>query len=510
MYNSSFYPTPEKVAHAMLAGFTHEDLAQRSVLEPSAGRGDLAEAVALAMNGPYHALSEFRKRINCVEIEPELQASLRGKGFPMVGTDFLSFWPDERYNMIVMNPPFADGDKHLLHAWEILDHGDILCLLNEQTVQNPSTESRRLLASIIEEHGSTKPLGSCFVDAERKTKVRVSLIHLKKEKEEPAFDFMQAGPEEDPYAAFKDGNSFESELATRNIVGNLVANYDRCRELFLDIAHMTQELGHYIKAFPRFGSEAFADSVKPLIEGKPTRQVQEYAFNTFVRKLKVVAWAQVFQFTKMDNLVSQGVRDEMRVLLQNNERMAFSEANIVSLLETLFLNRGTIMKQCVVEAFDKMTRYYKENRVHVEGWKTNDAWKVNRRVVLPRIIDTSWYAAVHYDKKPILDDIDRGMAFLEGKKLSDVPVTMVQALEALFKDNGAGFSGVLFESTYFEMRAYLKGTLHLKFRDKALWERFNLTAADGKNWLPDDVKAREKADKARNRHADKFGLPLTV
>ena len=212
----------------------------------------------------------------------------------------------------------------------------------------------------------------------------------------------------------------------------------------------------------------------------------------------------------MDNLVSQGVRDEMRVLLQNNERMAFSEANIVSLLETLFLNRGTIMKQCVVEAFDKMTRYYKENRVHVEGWKTNDAWKVNRRVVLPRIIDTSWYAAVHYDKKTMLDDIDRGMAFLEGKKLSDVPVTMVQALEALFKDNGAGFSGVLFESTYFEMRAYLKGTLHLKFRDKALWERFNLTAADGKNWLPDDVKAREKADKARNRHADKFGLPLTV
>ena len=48
------------------------------------------------------------------------------------------------------------------------------------------------------------------------------------------------------------------------------------------------------------------------------------------------------------------------------------------------------------------------------------------------------------------------------------------------------------------------------FKDKELWEQFNLTAARGKNWLPDDVKAREREARARNRRADQYGLPLSA
>ena len=510
MFNTSFYPTPEAVAKQMLDCLSHKSLHSRTVLEPSAGKGDLAEAVSEAMAVSYYNRTESRSRVHCIEPEPELQATLRGLGYPLVGTDFLTFWPDEKYDLIVMNPPFADGEKHLLHAWEILDHGDILCLLNEQTLQNPNTQARKLLAGIVAEHGTTRTLGSCFADAQRKTGVRVVLVHLTKQEAEPLFDFMQAGVDEDPYAAFKDGAAFESEVATRNLIGNMVDSYDRCRELFLEITLKSQELGHYAKAFSSFRAEAFADAVKPLIDGKPTRKEQERAYNNFVRQLKASAWNEVFKCTKMDSLVSQGVRDEMRKLQNDNSRMAFSEGNIATLLETLFINRGAIMKQCVVEAFDKMTRYHKENRVYVEGWKTNDAWKVNRRVVLPGVMDNRWRSSIHYESKNMLEDIDRGMAFLEGKKLEDVPVTIVRAIEIMLKEAVFGFSGVLFESTYFEMRAYLKGTLHLKFKDKALWERFNLTAAEGKNWLPDDVKAREREANARKAHADQYGLPLAV
>jgi hypothetical protein len=41
------------------------------------------------------------------------------------------------------------------------------------------------------------------------------------------------------------------------------------------------------------------------------------------------------------------------------------------------------------------------------------------------------------------------------------------------------------ESTFFKMRYFKKGTLHLEFKDADLWERFNITAAKGKNWLPE-------------------------
>lgn len=189
MYNASFYPTPPKVAEKMLA--KAGKLSGRSILEPSAGKGDLADAAVGKLECYYH--TRCRELVHCIEIEPELQAAIRGKGYPLVGTDFLTFWPDEKYDLILMNPPFANGDAHLLHAWEILDHGDIVCLLNEQTLLSPCTANRKLLATVIEAHGEVEHLGRCFAeDAFRKTQVRVSLVHLHKKREEPSFPLRSA------------------------------------------------------------------------------------------------------------------------------------------------------------------------------------------------------------------------------------------------------------------------------------------------------------------------------
>ena len=104
---------------------------------PRRGRATLPMPPWESWSRYYH--TRCREVVHCIEIEPELQAAIRGKGYPLVGTDFLTFWPDEKYDLIIMNPPFASGEAHLLHAWEILDHGDIVCLLNEQTLLNPCT-----------------------------------------------------------------------------------------------------------------------------------------------------------------------------------------------------------------------------------------------------------------------------------------------------------------------------------------------------------------------------------
>lgn len=109
MYNASFYPTPPEVAEKMLA--KAGKLSGRSILEPSAGKGDLADAAVGKLECYYH--TRCRELVHCIEIEPELQAAIRGKGYPLVGTDFLTFWPDEKYDLILMNPPFANGDAPL-------------------------------------------------------------------------------------------------------------------------------------------------------------------------------------------------------------------------------------------------------------------------------------------------------------------------------------------------------------------------------------------------------------
>ena len=517
MFNESFYPTPAPVAKRMLARLTADRLRTANVLEPSAGKGDLAEAVVAAMNNGYDNIHERQcraDRIRCVEIHPELQATLRGKGFPLVGTDFLTFHPDEKYDLIVMNPPFADGDKHLLHAWEILEHGDVLCLLNEQTLANPSTAHRKLLSQIVAEHGEVEPLGACFTEAFRKTGVRVSLVHLHKEASPSAFAFT-AGKEKDPYPGFVQDGKWAGEVATRDIVGNLVSDYDRCRQLFMDVSAGIMELGCHAQRLSGYSSESwsiFEKAARQLVCETPTREQQERAYNTFVWELKRNAWSKVFQLTRFGNLVSETVRNELDRLMQENRNMAFSRDNIMSLVAMLIDNRDNIMRQCVVDAFDLLTRYDKQNRVHVEGWLTNDAWKVNQRAILPSVVDAEWISSprCRWEARAHLNDIDRALAFLEGKTLDVVPCTMTRALDMLFEQYGGSFSGIPFQSSYFIMRCYKKGTLHIRFRDERLWEQFNITAAKGKAWLPDDYKARRRKERAGNRRADRTGLPLAV
>lgn len=109
----TFYPTPESLAEELTAGYDWKTV--QSVLEPSAGKGDLARKAGYRMyqkrmgHAPYDERS--RKEaitstdIDCIEIDPTLRAILEGQGFRVVHNDFLTFETQKRYDLILMNPP---------------------------------------------------------------------------------------------------------------------------------------------------------------------------------------------------------------------------------------------------------------------------------------------------------------------------------------------------------------------------------------------------------------------
>lgn len=520
MYNATFYPTPAPVAERMLAMLGEPDWRKLRVLEPSAGKGDLADALIASIRVLTQSdrrqfarsAADLAAAVHCIEPDPDLQASLRGKGYHLVAHDFLTFSPEEPYNLIIMNPPFADGDRHVLHAWEILEEGDVLSLINAETLRNPCTERRRLLARLIEEHGRVEYFGACFEDAERKTSVEVACIHLRKKGRAKVLDLSPEDFEQDPYTDFKAGKGLESEVATRNMTENLVRDYNQCLQKFRDVSIGLRELGVYMQRIYGAASydigKEFDNAASLLLRGAGAETSRE-ACLLFQRQLRRRAWSRLFELTSLGDLVSEGVRRTLDSFEKEQQGMAFSRENIGVLLRTLLQSRDNIMRECIMEVFDNLTLYHEQNRVHVEGWKTNDAWKVNQRFILSGIVSS--YACCHYDlnysRLGMLRDIDRAMAALEGRRPRDVAVTIEQALREALKGGGE-WSGVLLTSTYFEMRAYCKGTVHFKFRDRGLWERFNRIAAQGKNWLPDDYKAREKAERARQARADQYGLPL--
>jgi len=144
--NKNGYPTPPPLNKIMIAKIKGHPC---KILEPEAGRGDL-----------IHELGGWDKRfrledISAIEIDETLQNTLRGAGIKLIDTDFLAYSGPDKFDLIIGNPPFDEGDKHLMKAIEILYSGQIIFLLNAETIKNPHTNLRKDLVRKLGELGAS-------------------------------------------------------------------------------------------------------------------------------------------------------------------------------------------------------------------------------------------------------------------------------------------------------------------------------------------------------------------
>lgn len=112
-----FFPTPKLLAARMveMAGVTQGV----RVLEPSAGNGNIAEAVRKAGVEP-----------DVAEISSQLRDILLAKGFNVIGWDFLDV--TDQYDVVIQNPPFSNDIQHVRHAYSLLqDGGKLVSIVGE-------------------------------------------------------------------------------------------------------------------------------------------------------------------------------------------------------------------------------------------------------------------------------------------------------------------------------------------------------------------------------------------
>ncbi|MGE4557214.1 MAG: DUF4942 domain-containing protein [Desulfovibrionaceae bacterium] len=471
MFSQEFYPTPPALIDKMLAHAG--DLAGKYVLEPSAGKGDILDAVA------ERCRYENKAEAFAVEINPSLRAVLREKGHRVVASDFLSYAPSHDFDVILMNPPFSNGDEHLLKAWEILNEGKIICLLNTETVRNPFSAKRQLVERIIAEHGAVEFLGDGFANAERKTDVEVALVVIEKTSSAERFEFSGSRTNRE---FSLDEDCLDNQVATNDIIANLVLQFDRTREVFGRFLKVQAELRFYSDVFYRYGD--VLDTLKELSYHESPKD----KFNEFVKQLQRKAWETVFDKTKIRDLATERVRRDFESYQQEQGALDFTEENIWNLLQELFLNRKNVVMNSLVEIFDHMTSFDAKNKTHYEGWKTNSAHAVNRRVILPNFIKIgydNWFR-VNYCYSQQLHDIDKVMCMITGKEVARI-CTIEDALKKAFDRLGKidGRFDNCTESLFFEIKFFKKGTIHLRFKDRFVWEQFNKLAALGKEWLPE-------------------------
>jgi len=103
--------------------------------------------------------------------------------------------------------------------------------------------------------------------------------------------------------------------------------------------------------------------------------------------------------------------------------------------------------------------------------------------------------SLRYNRNKEYTDIDKVLAYISGHSLPQW-CTIDFALENHFEELGRIRIGDKFEnktsSGYFDIKFFKKGTVHLYFKDKKLWDEFNMRACAGKNWLPGPEKEKWK------------------
>lgn len=481
---TQFYPTPKSVIETMAKG--HPLNRGMNILDPSAGKGDLLIGIQEIANSGQRELHEsyykktgrwvggdYNVKLNkyAIEIDPILSGFLTTiDGIDLIDKDFLQYHGFRKFDYIFMNPPFANGDAHLLHAWEIARGATIVCLLNAETIKNPYSQRRKELQNIISAYGEVEFLGDVFKDAEAPTGVNVAMVTLV----HPGggeFDF-EYKPEKEFHVNLDDIPT--GELVSANQLVAFEQQYNAGLSAIREAISAIEKAGHYLEPLTGQSGIDFFSNVDRFDSAQGT-------YEKLATEVNRKAWESVFRKTKLSTLVTSQVRDELERMETGIGKMAYTAGNMESLFETLFLSRDKLARASILEAFDLMTKYHAENRVSVEGWKTNASYFVGKKVILP-------YARSDYSdglKSSMIDklhDIEKSLCIMIGEKFQDV-----KTVTAAF---GESFVyGEWYPSRFFDAKLYKKGTIHLRWVSEDVRQQFNKIVAEERyGGLPEKVK----------------------
>lgn len=492
--NKNFYPTPIALINRMAAKIKGHP---RKFLEPSAGKGDLIDGILAKLR--------HRPEVFAIESDPTLQATLRGKHLRLLDADFLSFAGPDQFDLIVANPPFDYGDAHLLKAISLIYSGQIIFLLNAETLRNPCTNQRKLLVRKLAELGAeVEFIQNAFLDAERQTGVEIALVDI----------IIEQTADSDLFSGCTDTVDDEDlelgekhEVSTGRTIDELVAAYNETLRIGTDTIMGYYRNWNKVGGYLTFGVKTGKQNDRQSLSGGNVITFMRNDINNLLAELRVNFWRRVLQLDEVRKRLTEKKRQEFEQAMTLQCHMDFTEGNIRQFCMNLIGGYERTLTEAVLEIFDKFTidhwfrddkHLYCENLHYFTGWKTNSAYRIGRKVIIPgRDYGRSFYDElfskwrIGHDTEKMLNDIDIVMNYFGGMESF---VSIRQALEEAFHKSSRWDrqSGIL--STYFKITVHKKGTIHLEFRDLDILRRFNVTACRGKNWLPDDYGCQKYAD----------------
>jgi hypothetical protein len=468
MFNSEFYPTPKKVIEEL--GL---DVTGKIILEPHAGSGNFLD----------YFKEQGAKQILCCELDQRLAEIAKTKG-KFLKHDFFKVVSEEisHIDMIVMNPPFSNADKHIFHAWEIAPEGcEIVSLCNYETIAKDYRYSK--LNKLIDNYGNSYNLGDCFSQAERKTGVEVGLVKLYKPRVSKETDYSGFFLEDDEEEYQENGVMHYNEVrALVNRYVGAMKTFDLLKQQQENLNYNLQGLGIRGLTFQAGHNEIITDK------------------ETFGKLIQIKSWKHIFHKMKIEKYVTKGVMDDINKFVETQTKIPFTMKNIYKMFDIIIGTRDVNFNKALEEVIDNFTRHTHENRYAVEGWKTNSGYMLNKKFITGWCVETSYSGNLqikewnsNFEK---ITDLVKVLCNLTGTNYDNIKSIKYSPCdvneEGYLTTNGtrvrtvndAGYSNRImhydsfktntwYEWAFFEFKVFKKGTMHLKFKNDKDWYLLN-------------------------------------
>lgn len=527
-----FYPTPEKIADEMLSGINFTMIG--TVLEPSGGKGNLIDAL---LRRHYASRGQWGNKIDVdvCEIDPYLRSILKynfcgekehelyeaNREFDkwayssltqaqkaqknwndierrilesgevhIVHDDFLTYRTFKHYDLILMNPPFANGDEHLLRALEMQKTGGaIVCLLNAETIRNPYTNRRQVLKKLLDKYGAEITyIDDAFSNAERKARVDVAIVKVNIEpaqEESEIWERMQKAVDED--------NTPDPELH-QLVVGDYI---EQAIQLYRTEVAATMELVRQYRALVPYMYVVF--NAKDQYEKTPILNLcvgdhsshLGFEYKAYMKLVRLKYWRALFKNEKFTGKLTSELQEKYREKVEKMADYEFSAFNIKQVLAEMNAEMTQGVEKAILDLFDKLTVEHtwfpecQQNRHYFNGWATNKAHKIGNKCIIPT---HGMFASYSWAKETfevhtafnVIGDIEKAFNYLDGGLTEEVDL-----LARLKAANANGITRNI-DCKYFKIDLFKKGTTHIKFKPEAmkLVDRLNIYASRKKNWLP--------------------------
>ena len=506
--NKNLFPTPEWLVKKMLNKVDFRNQKIKNILEPSAGLGNIIDVI----NSDINRNSNYN--ICAIELDNKCRNVLLSKNIKVIDSDFLAYSGLEQFDLIIANFPFSDGDSHLHKALDVLFSGQIVCLLNAETIKNPYSNSRKDLVSKLNKlDAKIEYIQNAFSDADRKTNVETALVYISKIRDVETELFNDIESSEDSFDELKE--SFE--VATKDNIGNIVKRYNQDKETvtnqIMDFYKNYKKVSKYL-TLAVIGEDIQRHSQNVKQDTNELTEIMKNKLNHFIAKLKRDYWLEAMQLKEISEKLTSKKKQELSSELNKYCNMDFTENNIKIFIENLMANYPKMIEEAIDEMFDKFTQYafrdgrnqnneYSKNIYMFNGWKTNTAFKVNKKIILP--FSAEYGNRLYSDKQNFLNDIDMVFNYFDDKGIENslleyteptgykTNISTTNTAEIVAGNLALGVTKNI-QTRYFTITFYLKGTVHLVFNDLEMLRRFNIYVGKKRNYLPSDYGYTEKQE----------------